>query len=255
MSANLHDAATQHRIRSFEREVKADLRRRRWLRVHIFLISMVTFGVCWGLSSLMLHAGVHDMVLRHGVALTLAYGVYLVLLRIWSCWLLSHDETDALELADAGLDFMPSPRHGVSGEVDSIGVDAADAADTVSQAASGLGDMLSVGAEADEAAVIVVPLMIVVGVIVLLAGAIGFAVFGVFGVDVLVGVAVEIAFASTGGALALKAQREGWLGHALKRTAAPMLAVIASVVISSWALGQWVPEAQTLMQGLRGLLH
>jgi hypothetical protein len=53
----------------------------------------------------------------------------------------------------------------------------------------------------------------------------GFA--GLFGVEVLIGVAVEIAFASAGGALALKAQREGWLGHAVRRTLGPMASQLA----------------------------
>ena len=98
-----------------------------------------------------------------------------------------------------------------------------------------------------------VPVALVVGVAVALATVLGFAVFGLFGVDVLVGVAVEIAFASAGGALALKAQREGWLGHAVRRTIGPMAIVVAVTVVTGVAIGHWLPEARTLPQALERL--
>ena len=106
---------------------------------------------------------------------------------------------------------------------------------------------------ADEGAVVLVPVALVIGVAVALATVLGFAVFGLFGVEVLVGVAVEIAFASAGGALALKAQREGWLGHAVRRTIGPMAIVLAVTVLTGVAIGHWLPEARTLPQALERL--
>lgn len=92
---------------------------------------------------------------------------------------------------------------------------------------------------ADEGAVVLVPVALVIGVAVALATVLGFAVFGLFGVEVLIGVAVEIAFASAGGALALKTQREGWLGHAVRRTIGPMPVALAITVLTGLAIGHW----------------
>jgi hypothetical protein len=101
---------------------------------------------------------------------------------------------------------------------------------------------------------VLVPLALAIGVALALATALGFAVFGLFGVEVLMGVAVEISFASVGGALALKAQREGWLGHAMRRTLGPMAVVMALTVLTDLAIGHWLPEARTLPQALGRLI-
>jgi hypothetical protein len=114
-------------------------------------------------------------------------------------------------------------------------------------AASGALDALGELGEADEA----VPVLVVIGVALSLAAALGFAVFGLFGVDVLLGVAVELAFASMGGALAWRAQREGWLMHALRRTTAPVLGLAASTALAGALLHHWLPQARTLPEALR----
>jgi hypothetical protein len=119
-----------------------------------------------------------------------------------------------------------------------------EAASTVAEAIGG----------ADEGAAVLVPLALAMGVALALATALGFAVFGLFGVEVLMGVAVEISFASVGGALALKAQREGWLGHAMRRTLGPMAVVMALTVLTDLAIGHWLPEARTLPQALGRLI-
>ena len=104
---------------------------------------------------------------------------------------------------------------------------------------------------ADEGAVVVVPLLLVIGVAAALAAGLGLLVFGLFGVEVLLGVAVEIAFASVGGALAWRAQREGWLTHALRRTLWPMAWLSAVTAAVGWALHLWLPQAHTLPQAWR----
>jgi hypothetical protein len=85
----------------------------------------------------------------------------------------------------------------------------------------------------------------------LIAGALGVAVFGLFGVEVLLGVAVEIAFASASGAWAYRAQREGWLSHALRRTFWPMVLLTGLVLALGLAIDQWVPEARSLPHALQ----
>jgi hypothetical protein len=94
---------------------------------------------------------------------------------------------------------------------------------------------------------------VVVGVAALLAGALGVAVFGLFGIEVLLGVAVEIAIASAGGALAYRARREGWLAHALSRTVGPAAIVLVLVAALGATIDHWQPQADSLPQALRAL--
>lgn len=262
---------------TFERSIRADLHRRRWVRVHVFLIGLVTFGVLWGISHTLMVRGIDSMALRHGIALVGAYVVYLGLLWVWCRWLISRDE-GSLDIGDPGFD-LPSPASSGAGSADSpvfrsgdggdFGGGGAggsfDAPDAVGAAASfaadagssAVGEVASAAAEAvggaDEGAVVLVPLALAIGVAVALATVLGFAVFGLFGVEVLIGVAVEIAFASAGGALALKAQREGWLGHAVRRTVGPTAIVLAVTVLTGLAIGHWLPESKTLPQALERL--
>lgn len=240
-------------VSSFERSVRADLHERRWVRVHVALIGLVTFGGLWGLSHALMVSGIESMAVRHGFALLGAYLFYLGLLWLWARWLLSReDAADGLDLPD--LDFPevagPSLRSGGGGDFGGAG-----AGGSFDEPVQALADKAtSAAAEAvsgaDDGVVVLVPLALVVGVAVLLGMALGFVVFGLFGAEILLGVAVEIALASAGGALALKAQREGWLRHAVSRTAGPMAVVLAAVVGVGLAVAHWLPQARTLPQAL-----
>jgi hypothetical protein len=261
----------------FERGIRADLHRRRWVRVHVFLIGLVTLGVLWGISHTLMVAGVDAMALRHGLALVGAYAVYLGLLWVWCRWLISRDE-GVHDIGDPGLDLLSSAldgsrsagsavfRSGGGGDFGGGGAGGSfDVPDAVGEAvsagadagSSAAGKVASAAVEAiggaDEGAVVLVPVALAVGVAVALATVLGLAVFGLFGVEVLVGVAVEIAFASASGAVALKAQREGWLGHAVRRTVAPMAIVLAGTVLTGLAIDHWLPQAKTLPQALERL--
>ena len=150
-------------------------------------------------------------------------------MHLWARWMLARDHAlqpaDVVDAADGLADLMMPTGRSVAGAV-------ADAADL------------------DESAVVVVPVAVVVGAALLLATALGFAVFGLFGIDILLGVAVEIAFASAGGALALRARREGWLVHVVRRTAGPMAVVLVATVAAGLLIGHWLPEAQSLPQAV-----
>ncbi|TXC67282.1 hypothetical protein FSC37_21040 [Piscinibacter aquaticus] len=134
--------------------------------------------------------------------------VFLGLLWLWCRWLLSRAEADGdLPLDDLDA-LLPSRRGGGGVECGDSGLEAGDIAEGA----------LEVAGAADEGALVAVPLMVVVGIAMLIATGLSVAVFGLFGVEVLLGVAVEIAFAAAGGALAFRARREGWLLHATGRT-------------------------------------
>jgi hypothetical protein len=236
----------------FEARVRAHLRERRWVRVHVLLIGLLTFGVLWALSHALLHAGVESIALRQALALPGAYAAYLALLWVWARWLLSREEADIdlsavpdLPQSAAGAG-EPALRAGGGGDFGGGG-----ATGSFDAPGHGLSAAAEAAGAADEGAVVLVPLVLVVGAAVLLGTALGFAVFGLFGAEVLLGVAVEIAFASTGGALAFKARREGWLGHALRRTILPMVLVLAATLALGLAVGHWLPQAATLPQALK----
>lgn len=258
------------RAAQFERAVRADLMQRRWLRWHACWLGTVCFLSAWALSAGLMHAGIERLSLRWGLALAGAYLVYLVLLRLLCRWLLSRDEADADVQLD-GID-LPSPRPGepavpevnaggggdfggggASGSFD-VGEGGSAVGDLASDAAGDVaGGVLEAAGAADEGIVVIVPLAVVVGVAVLIAGALSVAVFGLFGVNVLLGVAVEIAFAAAGGALAFRAGREGWLQHATSRTAYPLLMMLLLCVMLGAAIDHWLPQANSLPQAIRAL--
>jgi hypothetical protein len=252
----------------FEHRVRSDLRQRRWLRLHASLIGALTLAVAWATSHWLLLASVERLSLRYGLSFAVAYMALITLLYLWARWLLSRREAE-LEVpqGDGASGFSggpnarsdPSPFEpggggdfgggGASGHFDG-------AADALGEgAAKGAGEPAGATAEvlgaADEAAVVLIPLAVVLALAASLGALLGFAVFGLFGVEVLLGVAVEIAFASLGGALAFKAQREGWLAAALRRTAGPAFVMLVAVVGLGAALDHWLPQARSLPHAIQ----
>lgn len=243
----------------FERRVRADLRARRWLRWHAMLIATFTLMVAGACSLSLKAAGLHSLGLRYGIAFAVAYAALMGLLCLWGRWLLSRDEGSG----DPGLDFGGGS--GGSGKSDPVcdgAIRSGEGGDFGGgggggsfELPDGAGDAVGTVAEAagalDEGVVVLVPLALLVLVAAALGAVLGFAVFGLFGVEVLLGVAVEIAFASVGGALALKAGREGWLLHALRRTWGAGLLAAAAVVALGLAIDHWMPAADSLPQAVR----
>ncbi len=224
----------------FERGVRADLERRRWLRVHAFGLGLLCFLASGAISAALMRAGVGSLALRWSLALAGGYLVFLGLLWLWCRWLLSRAEAEGdwpLDAADAAL----SGRGGGGVECGDSGLEMGDLAEGA----------LNVAGAADEGVVVLVPLAVVLGVAVLIATGLSAAVFGLFGVEVLLGVAVEIAFAAAGGALAFRARREGWLLHATGRTWRPMLAILVVAALLGAVVDHWLPQAGSLPQAIR----
>ncbi len=121
----------------------------------------------------------------------------------------------------------------------------------------GIGDGASSAIEAlgsaDEGAVVAIPLVVLLGLATLVAAALGFVIVGLFGIEVLLGAAVEIAVASAGGAIALQAGCGGWAIHVVQRTAGPMAAALVAGVLASMMVAHWIPDAETLPDAFRAL--
>lgn len=245
----------------FERHVRRDLRQRRWLRVHSAMIATLTLALAWATTHSLMLAGLDRLALRYGLAFAVAYLGLMGLLYLWARWLLSRDraEADLLQIdaptGSTGGGGRPPWEPGGGGDFGGGGASADfDLPGGGEALGEGVGHLGSTAAEivsgADEAAVVLIPLALVVAAAMALGALLGVAVFGLFGIEVLLGVAVEIAFASVGGALAIKAQREGWLRVALGRTAGPAAMALCTVVALGAAVDHWLPEARSLPHAL-----
>ena len=247
----------------FAQRVRADLRTRRWLRWHCSLIGLLTLLAGWASSHLLMRSGSEALWLRYGASFAVAYGVLLLLLYLWARWLLSRDEGDWLQIdgdvpvrgTGSAVDSPPMSSGG-GGDFGGAGgggsFDTPDLPGAVSDGAGdALGGALDIAGGADEGAIVLIPLALVVGIALALGAVLGFAVFGLLGVEVLLAVAVELAFASVGGAIAYKAGAEGWLAAAWRRTLWPAVATLVCVVVLGAAIDHWLPEARSLPHALR----
>jgi hypothetical protein len=246
----------------FAQRVRDDLRARRWLRWHCSLIGSITLFAAWAGSHGLMRLGTDALWLRYGAAFTAAYGVLLLLLYLWARWLLSRDEGDWLQVDGGGpgdnsgvgtnhaLDSPPF-RSGEGGDFGGAGGGGSFDVPGVEGAGDAAGSVLEVACAADEGALVLIPLALVVGVALAIGTVLGFVVFGLFGVEVLLAVAVEVAMASLGGALAYKAGAEGWLGAAWRRTRTAALIGLIVLVTMGAAIDHWMPEARSLPHAVR----
>lgn len=209
------------------------LQTHRWLRLHVGLIALCCLGCLWLSGALLRGAGVDALSLRFGLSLALSYTVYLGLLRLWAAYLLSCEDadiTDAVEIAW-------------------------DAADTGASAGGHALDALSLAGDADEGALLLLPLAAVIAMVLAMAALLGTGVTLLFGVEVLMAVSVEVALAAFAAGLAWRHQRQfdrgGWLRCALRHTWAGALALLVAGVGLGATLDRWMPEAQSLPHAVK----
>lgn len=244
---------------------RAQLRRERWLRWHVFLIAACTLAFLMSGGALLRWVGIEALAWRYALLLPLTYLIYLALLRLWAAYLLSRDD-GSLDLADALTD-LPLPRSGRGGANHPFeaggggdfggGGASGDFGDLAGDAAGELAKgAAKVGGEAlgalDEGVIVVVPLAALVAIIALLAGVLSAGILMVFGVEVLLAVAVEVALAAWAGGLAYKHryQRDGWLGRALAHTWRGALMMLVLGIALGAAIDHWLPGADSLPEAL-----
>lgn len=249
--------------------MRGKLHRERWLRCHVLLIAGLTLLALLLAGALLRACGVDSLAWRYAGALPLSYGVYLLLLRLWARYLLDREESpgsDAAELLDllphgSGRSGGPSPGFqsggggdfgggGASGDFGSLDL-AGSSLDGLQGAGRLLGKTGSALGDADEGAVVAVPLLIVLAIMALLAALLGVAVFALFGVEVLLGVALEVGLASWVGGMAYRSQRRGWLPRALGQTWKPALALLLLGVALGALIDHALPAADSLPQALQ----
>lgn len=72
-----------------------------------------------------------------------------------------------------------------------------------------------------------------------------------FGWDVLLAVAVELAFSAAAARAAMGVERAGWLGAAVRLTYKPLLGALLCAVLLGAGLDHFLPQAQSLPEALR----
>jgi hypothetical protein len=221
---------------SVERQILSTrrwLQSHRWLRLHVGLIGLCCLGCLWLSGALLRWAGVDALSLRFGLSLAVCYGVYLGLLRLWAAYLLGREDTDAFDLAEAGI----------------------DAADTGARLGGRALDGVELASGLDEGALVLLPIAALVGMALALAALLGAGVSLLFGVEVLMAVSVEVALAAFAAGLAWRHQRQfergGWLRCALRHTWAGALALLLAGVGLGAALDHWMPQAESLPHAVR----
>lgn len=225
----------------FEQRTRQHLRQHRWLGLHAVLIGLCSFGLCWGVSRGLDALGVDSLAWRPLLALWCTWPLFLLLLAAWARWLISREPADPDAL--------------------SVAADVADIADiaSVGNEAAGSGASLAelLGAAASEGLALL-PLLVVLVLGTALLGTLvwllGLLLPGLLGVELLVSVAVELAFAAWAGQLAWQVQREGWWRCAMRLSWRPLVALSLACALGGWGLHWAAPTATTVPQALRLLV-
>ena len=266
--------------------VARTLQQRYSLRLHGLFIGSFTLLLMWCTSHVQMLVGVDSLALRYAVTLSVGYLAYLLVLRAWAARLVRrrehNDSADgSLELPDVswpsggspsggggGGGNVPLPRTGggnfggggASGDYGggwTSGLSNAGSSGSSGSEGSALGDLASGAADAigsaDEGAVVVVPVVAIflIGAALLFgAGALAMLFFGW---DVLLTVAVELAFSVATARVAVGVEREGWLGAAVRLTWKPLLGALLCAVALGATIDHFLPDVQSLPQALRAI--
>ena len=273
-------ASNWRRIQVPRQALAEQLQSRHRLRLHGWCIGSFILALMWATSHLQMVAGVDSLALRYLVTLGVGYVAHLLVLRAWAARLVRpRRDGDGGDPAAEWLPDWPGPQPaggapgngppqaggggdfagaGASGDFGSFGDHGAvgDAAvGGMGGVGDGLGDMaggaLEVAAGADEGAVVVVPVVAIFLIGLAIAFGAGALAWLYFGWEVLLAVAVELAFSVATARAAMGAERAGWLGTAVRLTWKPLLGALLCAVALGAALDGFMPHARSLPEAVR----
>ena len=248
---------------SLERHTRQDLHRRYVLWLHGVCIGLIVLLTMWGASHAQMLLGNQLLAVRYLVTLGVGYLCYLLVLRLWAASLLRRDSNTFDGSGDFGLPEFGSNRcsdapgfkSGGGGDFGGGGATGDfSGASPALENSDGIGGFASGAIEAaagsDEGAIVVVPVVAIflVGMAVVFgAGSLALAYFGW---DVLLAVAVELAFSVASASTAVRIAREGWLSAAVRLTYKPLLGALLCAVLLGASIDYFVPAASSLPQAL-----
>ena len=217
----------------------------------------------WALSALQMALGQDSLALRYLISLGVGYVGYLGIVRLWAGAIARRETLEPPDLSGSELpspggsghaDAAPNPtiESGGGGEFGGGGATgdfsaAPEISESVSEVASGA---LEAAGAADEGAVVVIPVLAIflAGLALLLAS--GSMLMLVFGWDVLLAVAVELAFSYASARTLFLVTREGWFSAAMRLTWKPLLGTVLSAVIVGGTIDYFLPQAHSLPQAI-----
>ncbi|MFA9284312.1 hypothetical protein ACCQ08_05995 [Comamonas sp. SY3] len=246
--------------------ITATLQKKHWLRLHGLCMGLLVMLVMWAVTAALLHSGVHSMALRYAISLGVGYVVYLLALRLWAAYLVRNayarkrddswvdgvDPTPGLQSgegtpdweAGGGGDFGGG---GASG--DWVDIEVSSAASNASEASSSWTDAVDVvDIGGGDEGIIIVPILAVFAGLLLAFFGFGALLWLYFGVDVLLSVAVELAFSMMTARALVQVERAGWLASAVRLTWKPLLGALVCAVALGALADWWVPDATTLRE-------
>ena len=244
--------STWRSVRMPHASVAHSLQQRYSLRWHGLLIGSFTLLLMWAASHLQMWLGMDSLALRYALTLSAGYLSYLLVLRLWAARLVRRQHApeggdsvaEGLNLATdlpwpsgGGGARVPLPRSGSGSESSALGDIASGAADAIGSA--------------DEGAVVVVPVVaifLIGAALILGAGSLAMLFFGW---DVLLTVAVELAFSVATARAAVGVEREGWLGAAVRLTWKPLLGALVCAVLLGATIDHFLPHVHSLPEALR----
>lgn len=255
--------------------MRQSLTKRYSLRLHGFFLGTLTLGITWLSSAALLFSGVESMAVRYGVAFLIGYLAYIGLLRLWAWHICTpssraNDAGDGLEVAVDALDLLTMYRRnpasvsnvmvsgnggdfgggGANGSWGMTGADDGTSAmgEVVGGAFKGAGEVIS---GSDDGAVVVIPIVAIFIMALLFFVGLGSIAFLYFGSEVLLTVAVQLAFSYTASNAAVKIASEGWLGSVWRITWKPMLGSLLCAVALGAMFDVFVPHANTMVEVVR----
>ena len=244
--------------------MEQQLRRRHVLWLHGVWIGLIVLLAMWGASHLQMLLGNQSLAVRYFITLGVGYLCYLLVLRLWAASLLRRDSNNLDGSGDLGIpDSVSSscpdaPVFKSDGGGDFAGGGATgdfSGAPTAADISDGMGSFASgaieAAAGADEGAIVAVPVVAIflVGLAVVFGA--GSVVWVFFSWDVLLVVAVELAFSIASAKTAISLAREGWLSAAVRLTYKPLLGSLLCAVLLGAAIDYFAPSANSLPQAIK----
>lgn len=214
-------------------------------RLQMLLIVMLTGGVGFFASFVMLQLGISAMGVRYFFAMCVAYIMFLVLLGIW-LRVRSSDFDFSVDIGSVDSGSCPAPQFsGKGGSFDGGGAsgdyDTATAVMDIADTSSGsVGDVLDVAGGADEAAIPVAAVLLV-GAIVLSSLFVVYSAPMLFAELLVDGMLAASLYRRLRGL-----DRRHWLETAVRRTVWPFVLTAAVVTAAGWGMERYAPEAHSL---------
>jgi hypothetical protein len=212
------------------------LARRLSLRAHMFLLLLGVFVLSFLVSFGLFHAGLRSMPVRYGLVTLLAYGGFLLLMRLWLYYFVESAGESAEVTARA-----------VQGGARRLTKNAGDVVDEAVDAGGSTGSSGGLSLDVDGEGAIIV---IVIGIVLLAIFSCG--VYLIWQAPIIMSEAAFQAVLAAGLIRAAKRMdAEHWTASLFKSTWWLVLVVLLLAVAGGWVIQHFCPEASTIASAVR----